>query len=61
MMSIFLTFYFVHIFKNASVIFKTLKDEPVDPFGVFLRISLDQGKVVPRFNEGPRDSGIFAV
>ena len=24
MMSIFLTFYFVHIFKNASVIFKTL-------------------------------------
>lgn len=41
MMSIFLTFYFFHIFKNASAIFKTLKDEPVDPFGVFLRISLD--------------------
>lgn len=34
MMSIFLTFYFVHIFKNASVIFKTLEDEPIDPFEV---------------------------
>ena len=41
MMSIFLTFYFVHIFKNASVIFRTLKDESIDPFGVFIRATLD--------------------